>query len=181
MPCELGDVEGVLGVSSTGDVASGSTFGEWWRGVLGVNITDVLTLTMTRDRNGHYVFINDNFRPIDGSLMGNEGDLHNYHFTLELDASFTYDAAGGQFFQFRGTDDAYMFINGKLVLDLGGMAFNKVQYVDLDRMGLNDGEKARMQFFHAQRQRGLAIFRLKTNVVLADAAPTPSISSVLED
>jgi fibro-slime domain-containing protein len=179
--CELGDVPGAIRLMSDGDVLSAGTFAEWWRDVLGVNMTTVQTIRLTRNAYGVYFYLHDNYRPLDGQLLGNESDLHNYHFTVELDASFTYDASAGQWFEFRCTDDAYVFINGRLVLDQGGYGFNKVQYVDLDRLGLPDGKPARLQLFHAQRQRGLAIFRIKTNIELAGSTADPSVNSILED
>ncbi|MHC4320293.1 MAG: fibro-slime domain-containing protein, partial [Planctomycetota bacterium] len=179
--CELGDVAGTIRLISDGDVLSAGTFMEWWRDVLGVNMSTVQTITMTRNMFGDYFFLHDNYRPIEGALLGNEGDVHNYHFTVELGASFTYDATAGQYFEVRCTDDAYLFINGRLVVDLGGYGFNKVQYVDLDRLGLEDGTPATLKLFHAQRQRGLAIFRLRTNIVLSDNSGSPSVNAILED
>jgi fibro-slime domain-containing protein len=179
--CELGDTAGTIAVISDGDVLSAGTFAEWWRDVLGANMSTIQTITLTRNRFGVYFFLADNYRPIEGDLLGNEGDVHNYHFTVEMDATFTYDAAATQWFEVRCTDDSYLFINGRMVLDLGGYGFNKVQFVDLDRLGLEDGQQCRMQLFHAQRQRGLAIFRLRTNVVLSDNSGSPSVNAILED
>ncbi len=179
--CDLGDVAGSISGSSLGDVDSAASFGEWWRDVLGVNMTTVEPLRLVRNRFGIYFFLADNYRPIDGQLLGNEGDNHNYHFTVELDATFTYDASAAQWIEFRGTDDTYVFINGRLVLDLGGYGFNKLMYMDMDRLGLTDGEPARFQLFHAQRQRGMAIFRMRTNLVLADNSAGSSVNNILED
>ena len=115
-------------------------------------------------------------------LLGNEGEPHNYHLTVEIDADFTYTAGAGQWFEIRCTDDAYLFVNGRLVIDLGGYGYNKVMYVDMERLGLLDGESYRVQLFHAQRQRGLGIFRLQTNMVLENrVGVSPAITGVLED
>jgi fibro-slime domain-containing protein len=179
--CELGDRAGVINVISDGDVLSAGTFAEWWRDILGTNMSTIQTITMNRNRYGVYFYLADNYRPIEGELLGNEGDVHNYHFTVEMDAKFTYDAAATQWFEIRCTDDAYLFINGRMVIDLGGYGFNKVQFVDLDRLGLEDGRQCRLQLFHAQRQRGLAIFRLRTNIVLEDNSGSPSVNAILED
>ncbi len=74
-----------------------------------------------------------------------------------------------------------MFINGRLVLDVGGYGYDKMMRVDVDRLGLTDGETARMQLFHAQRQHGLAIFRIKTNIALSDTTTSQSVTGILED
>ncbi len=179
--CDLGDIAGVVQAPSGGDVTSAGTFAEWWRDVLGVNLSTVQTMRLVPDAAGVYGYLNSNYRPIEGLLLGNEGLAHNYHFTAELDATFTYTESAGQWIEFRGTDDTYIFINGKLVIDMGGYGPNKVQFVDLARLGLDDGDACRFQLFHAQREQGLAIFRLRTNIVLADNATSPPINSVLED
>ena len=180
-PCELGDRPGSEGLASGADVISAGTFSEWWRDVLGVNQSTVQSIRLSRSRFGVYFFLHNNYRPINGLLLGNEGEINNYHFTVELDAEFTYAAGTGQWFELRCTDDAYVFINGRLVLDLGGYGFDRTMYIDMDRLGLADGETARLQLFHAQRQRGLAIFRLLTNIALSDIAATPSVTGILDD
>ncbi len=174
--CDLGDIAGAASSSNGGNVASADTFAQWWRDIPGINVSGLHTFTFTQDAAGVYRFIDDDFRPIDGALFGNEGDIHNYFFTVEIDATFVHQQGAGHFFEYRGTDDAYLFINGVLVMDLGGLGFNRLQYVDLDRLGLPDGEPARLQFFHAQRQRGLAIFRIQTNVALGPGTVIPTVT-----
>jgi fibro-slime domain-containing protein len=55
--------------------------------------------------------------------VSNVGDTYagrNYNYVMAANGEFVYRADDDLFFQFQGDDDVYMFVNGELVLDIGG-------------------------------------------------------------
>ena len=65
---------------------------------------------------------------------------------------------------------AWLYINGALVMDVGGVKVGARQYVDMDRLGLTDGQKVSLKFFTAQRSTTNAALGIKTNIVLETTA-----------
>lgn len=183
----LGDIKGSKGAADNGAITSASSFNSWFNDVPGVNMSKVLPLTLHRQANGSYVFdsqVHEPFKslggffPIENELFGNPGGSpnRNFHFTYELHTEFTYDADGAQVFSFRGDDDVWVYIDGKLVIDLGGVHEAIEQVVDLNRLGLVDGETYTLDFFFAERHRTQSNFKITTNLRLA-SVPLPTISA----
>lgn len=69
----------------------------------------------------------------DGSKAG-----RNQHFCFESHARFTYKK--GQRFGVRGDDDIWIFVGGKLVIDLGGTHLAAPGYADFDQIKDKDGK-----------------------------------------
>jgi len=183
----LSDSPADLGPEDSGGVSSAQSFNLWYSDHPDVNMSSQLALEFQRQDDGTYVFddtLDPNyvelggFFPIDGELFGNSGGSpdHNFHFTFELHTEFTYDADADQMFRFVGDDDVWVFIDGKLAIDLGGVHSATEQIIDLDRMGLEDGETYTLDFFFAERHRTQSNFRIETNLSL-ESLPIPSVSA----
>jgi len=149
-------------------------FAQWYHDVDGVNQAFPVTLALTDD-NGSSVYDNSAFFPIDGMGFGNEGNPHNYHFTTELHATFDYQ--GGEVFTFTGDDDLWLFINGKLAIDLGGLHPKVSATIDLDQsadqLGIVIGGTYPMDIFHAERHTTESNFRIETTIECFEPVPTP--------
>jgi fibro-slime domain-containing protein len=143
-------------------------FDQWYRDVAGTNIHVDYPLPITANADGSYGYdsqtdgepydiqgvTGDGFFPIDDgspyqTLFGNQGEPHNYSFTVEIHTVFTY--MGGEYFNFRGDDDVFVFIDGKLVINLGGIHGPEPGTVMVDTLGLSVGQTYPLDFFSAER------------------------------
>jgi fibro-slime domain-containing protein len=178
----LADTAGAAGVLSTAAISSASSFEQWYSDVLGVNLSAKHTIELVKDPSGIYECLDDEFFPVDNILFGNQGQAHNYFFTYALRTTFVHEAchAEPRFFEFQGADDAWLFINGELAMDLGGVIPNTLQHVQLDRLGLSDGQTCTFEFFFAQRQTALSIFRMRTNVPLESVTSYDTVSASVD-
>lgn len=155
-----------VGPNGRGAISSTASFNQWYNDDPSVNLkTSVpIELRETAAGSGVYSFQSNAFFPIDGQLFGNQGRVHNYHFTLELHTDFTY--RGGEVFQFTGDDDIWVFINNRLVVDLGGVHGAAAGSVNLDSLGLTPGTPYTFDFFFAERHTTESNFRLQTSIAL---------------
>lgn len=187
----LGDSAGAWGASDPGGINSSASFAQWFRDVPGVNASAPLDITLVREGDSNVYVFDDRsdetyqraggFFPINGELFGNSnGNDKNFHFTYELQTDFQYKANSGQVFTFIGDDDVWVFIDGRCVIDIGGVHGRTTQTVDLDRLDwLDDGEVYRLSFFFAERHRTQSNFRVETTLQLRPAS-LPTIAGMAD-
>ena len=93
---------------------------------------------------------------------------HNYGFTMKIQATFEY--VPGQYFEFFGDDDVWVFIDNKLVVDIGGQHAQVSGAVDLDTLGLTEGANYSFHIFYAERHTSESNFKMKTSIDLKTEA-----------
>jgi fibro-slime domain-containing protein len=159
--------------AKTKSTTTKANFDQWFRDVACASTSDFMcnagqphSITLNRQSNGNYVYDSGNFFPINNQLFGNEGRSQNYHFTYELQSKFTYRR--GQVFTFRGDDDLWVFINGKRVIDIGGVHSAIQKSVNLDNLGLVEGQTYDFALFFAERHTTASNFRIETSIAFIE-------------
>jgi fibro-slime domain-containing protein len=138
------------------------------------------SIDLTPNSDGVYEYLDNSFHPVDGLLFGNEGQSHNNYFTYSINTSFKHHACDGRFLDFQGCDDAWMFVNGRLAMDLGGVNAGTSQHVDFNRLNLVDGKTYTLDFFYAQRNPSMSMFRIRTNLDFNQVAAHLVISGAMD-
>ncbi len=197
----------------SGAVYSRDTFAQWFRDVPGVNIPIPYSITLEPHptKDGVYYFARDKtpngptnyFFPINGKGFGNTkynrnkpfkyaqqvNQDKNFHFTYELRTLFSFTPREKRDrdleFTFRGDDDVWVYIDGKLAVDLGGVHSQETGTINLDtgvfkrtdtngkvvhtqtrNLRLEPGKKYELALFFAERCTTESNFRIETTMLL---------------
>lgn len=142
-------------------------FNHWFRSDPVWNIEIPFHLEFTCPPTGGVcVFEHNEFFPIDDAGFGIDSTDpsfmdHNYGFTFEMQATFTYQP--GLTFTFIGDDDVFVFINGHKVIDIGGIHPAATASVPFETLGLSAGQQCSLAFFFAERNPKDSHFRIEVS------------------
>lgn len=156
---------------SVPQITSANSYSDWYNSKDGINMEIAGELMLTEIMPGIYSFSSNNFYPLTGMGFGNNvtpnwaNEVYpdkNGAFTTEIHTNFIYEK--GQTFNFSGDDDVWVFINGKLAMDLGGLHGPVQGAIMLDTLGLVEGNEYPLDAFHAERCDSGSNFRIDTSI-----------------
>ncbi|MEM1011590.1 MAG: fibro-slime domain-containing protein [Planctomycetota bacterium] len=169
-------------------ILSAASFASWYNDDPTLNRSTTGNLLLRADdpnRPDVFRLVDNTFFPLDGQLLVNspfneltddgtlDGRPHNFGHTFELHAQITYAGPGsGETLTFEGDDDIWVFIDGQLVVDLGGQHHKEAASVDLDSLGLAAGTYD-FDLFYAERNPGSSHFKMEVASLLL---PEPGIT-----
>ncbi len=183
------------GSNAAGNITSVASFASWYRecNPASPSTSCVGQYTVTLSANVDPVtdvltYMNSAFFPLDAltnsAIWDAGGNGHNYFFTSELGLKLIYDPTKANVFSFTGDDDVWVFINGKLVMDLGGIHAAATASFDLDDLagglGIDPYEVYDFKMFHAERHHTQSVLNITSTLGQPlNQVPEPAMLALL--
>lgn len=123
--------------------------------------------------NNKQLFLLDDFNYLDAdetipNPFHDNIQNHNFGYTMKIQATFEY--VPGQYFEFLGDDDVWVYINNRLVVDIGGQHSQLEGAVNLDTLGLVPGQTYPFHIFYVERHTSSSNFKMVTSIDLKTEA-----------
>ncbi|MDO4611986.1 MAG: hypothetical protein Q4B29_00785 [Candidatus Saccharibacteria bacterium] len=168
----------------------GLDFSRWFSAVPGLsqNYGGTLTLSYLADE-ASFVYEDEEFYPLEKIVEGG-GEL----FTLNLGVPISVLADGREEFSVTADDDTFVYLGSELVLDMGGVhepmegrlkimengeVYTAVGKESLAYSGVkvSEGEGAVIRVFHANRNSGESVFKLRFSNMLLNITNSSTLAS----
>lgn len=177
LAADAGDTACVMSSTNDGAVTSATSFSQWYNETPAAMGSYLVGITLTKQGNmwGFDAEPRKEFDKTSGS-----GANKNYGYTFELEVDFYYDASRNDTIECAADDALWVYIDGKLVIDLGGAHDKMEQVFEVNRMtGLEDGKKYQMKVFFAERQKQDSWLKFQTSLTPSAVHP-PAIAGLFD-
>lgn len=173
------------GANIVAGASSAENFAQWFVDSPGVNLSQPISIALTEGVPGIFSYSNSSFFPINGQLFGDQGRGSNFHFTVHLEGQLSFaDPTPGAdaIFSFTGDDDLWVFVDGKLFIDLGGVhgaTSASFSDEDLKAAGLLAGAAYDLDIFFAERHTSESNFNITTGFAITPPDDVPEPATLL--
>jgi fibro-slime domain-containing protein len=145
-----------------------ANFDQWYNDIVGVNLSIAVQLPFTQGAGNTYSYVDNSLFPFTGGgwvAAGNENASGGNNFGFTSEARYWFEYQGGEVLDFFGDDDLWVFVNGYLAVDVGGLHPQTAGDVTLDAAAatayqLQVGNIYEISLFHAERHTNASNFEL---------------------